>query len=141
MKYLLLSIHAEYTELIFSGKKLAEIRKTAPAESIIEKNDFIRVILYETKAGGGCGAVVGWFDLYHVMKFSSKRADIAKLACLTIKQLEAYRAGGTLAAWEITNRVRLKETLPLNIFGLQRAPQSWQWLKAPISIKIDIKKE
>lgn len=56
---LLQSIRKEWTDLIVSGKKTVEVRKKGPA--IYPLPDMIKVYIYETKARGGTGKVIGYY--------------------------------------------------------------------------------
>ena len=59
---IILSIHHKYSELILTEKKTLEIRKSAPRRGAWGGGAKDTVFLYETKADGGAGAVVGFFS-------------------------------------------------------------------------------
>lgn len=132
---IMLSIHHIHTERIFSGQKTLEIRKSAPSIT-----PFI-VYMYETKSGGGAGAVVGQFKCKEVKKtdvFSSwseelqlgkTRECIIKASCLSFSELVEYANGGDICALIVSDVIRYPVLLPLSAFGINRAPQSWQYIK------------
>lgn len=64
---IILSIHHKYSELILTEKKTLEIRKSAPRRGAWGGGAKDTVFLYETKADGGAGAVVG-FSLAVLMR-------------------------------------------------------------------------
>ena len=72
MKYILVSVKKKYVDLIFSGKKLLEMRLTAPNEDLP-----IKVFIYETfgrynnitKQYEGSGKIVGEFILNNIKEF------------------------------------------------------------------------
>lgn len=62
---ILLSICKNWAAAILSGEKRLEIRKCAPSynPNTEKRAEYpLRVVMYETKAHGGAGAVVGFFD-------------------------------------------------------------------------------
>ena len=133
---IMLSIHHKYAELIFSGAKTLEIRKTAPSGGY----PYI-IYMYETKRDGGAGAVVGFFKCGAVIKTNAfgkallyeqadgHRADIIARSCLTVEQLADYANGGDIRGIVVGTHIRFPRPRPLSDFGLTRAPQSWQYLK------------
>lgn len=132
----MLSIHHEYTELIFSGAKTLEIRKAAPRCT----GKYI-IYMYETKRNGGAGAVVGFFQSGITVitngfgtslndeDYDKARADFARAACLTEEELAEYANGATLYGLTVNTPIRFPRPRPLSDFGLTRAPQSWQYMK------------
>lgn len=60
MKGILWSIRKPHTDNIKSGKKWDEIRKRIPKDL----SPLVPNYIYETKANGGCGKVVGEFRVY-----------------------------------------------------------------------------
>lgn len=57
MTYICMSVKKEWADKILDGRKVMEIRKSAPA---VRMGEPLKVYLYETKATGA-GAVVGEF--------------------------------------------------------------------------------
>lgn len=133
---IMLSIHHKYAELIFSGAKTLEIRKTAPSGGY----PYI-IYMYETKRDGGAGAVVGFFKCGAVIKTNAfgkalfseladgHRADIVARSCLDLDKLAAYANDGDICGLVVGTHIRFPRPRPLSDFGLTRAPQSWQYLK------------
>lgn len=97
MKAILISIQKKHNENIFSGKKRFEGRKTLP--TIIPLGNYIdntstynpsqydvTCYVYEPKAGGGCGKVVGEFVCDFAQTFRPATANmkmVAKALCVT----------------------------------------------------------
>lgn len=112
-KSVLISIHPEWCELIASGKKTIEVRKTRPK---IETP--FMCYIYETKARSdmptfvdedghvlytGRGQVIGEFICRGIMQpFDSLRL-MAKESCLTEEELLTYSNGKTLYGWRIAD--------------------------------------
>lgn len=97
MKSILISIRKEHNKNIFDGTKRFEGRKTLPAIIPLgnhidntstynpSKYDVICYV-YEPKAGGGCGKVVGQFICDFAQTFHSAIADmrmVANALCVT----------------------------------------------------------
>lgn len=64
MKSVLWSISRPHTDNIKNGNKLDEIRKRIPKELTSETVNYI----YETKANGGCGKVIGEFKVQNKVR-------------------------------------------------------------------------
>lgn len=98
---IILSIHHKYSELILTEKKTLEIRKSAPRRGAWGGGAKDTVFLYETKADGGAGAVVGFFscvayeatNAFTLHDFNGKeelRRSFITRSCLTEDELVAY---------------------------------------------------
>lgn len=135
---IILPIYHEYAELILSGKKRLEIRKTVPRNICYP----CTVYLYETKAHGGEGAVVGFFNCKGIIRtnafkqqfsdtevIKAYRQDISERACLTEQQLSDYAGNGMIHGLVVNTPIRFPRPRSLSDFGLSRAPQSWQYVK------------
>ena len=62
-------------------------------------------------------------------KYEFKKAVVTEYARLTEQQLIAYANGRPCYAWEIENVVIYDEPKPLADFGIDKAPQSWCYVK------------
>ncbi len=137
---IMMSIRPEWTEKIFAGSKVIEVRRTAPhIES--ERQFPIKVYVYETKgtkAKPGAGAVIGEFTCPRVHRMNVERLrrdpllyDRFREKCgMSEGEVEDYVGKRDFAAWDIVfSPRRYAEPVPLAAFGLKRAPQSWMKLK------------
>ena len=118
MKAVLISIQPKWCELIASGKKTVEVRKTAPKL----KTPF-RCYIYETKDRRfeniavcwndgtpdfihATGKILGEFVCDEIWKINvdlrTARRTL-KDACLTAKELDAYRGYGDAYGWHISD--------------------------------------
>lgn len=114
---ILLSLKPKWWAKIASGEKTVEIRKTVPHRGMP-----FRVTVYETKEGRG--AIVGEFVVRTILKNYHNGGK----SCLTDAEIIAY--GGLNAyGWEISDVKEYKVPSTLQEFGLDRAPQSWQYVK------------
>lgn len=60
--------------------------------------------MYETKAHGGAGAVVGFFDCPGYIGTADPADEVmAQLSGLSVEQLEEYRDGGWLYGLKVRN--------------------------------------
>lgn len=125
-KEIVLSLKPKYWDLIKSGKKTIEIRKTKP------KNIFypFRVHVYVT---GGIG-VVGKFDCDKVTTTIRPEQFAGDgNSCLTEEELHEYAAGKAICGWHVQEGSVVEYGMPFPLemaTGLKHPPQSWQYLNA-----------
>jgi predicted transcriptional regulator len=136
MKAILISVRPEWAEKILNGEKTIEVRKTAPTCKLP-----MPCYVYETKNGGGRGAIVGVFMLIGLRRIYPKRFGYGddglplKRACLSNDDLAKYCGTGGyyyfnhLCGWEIRNPETFRKPKPLSGFGLKRPPQSWRYIE------------
>lgn len=125
MTEILMSIHHRYAELIYSGEKTVELRKTAPKAL---DGDGLKVYLYDTKLKSITGVVYVKF-IHEITEIGPKLLDNS---CLNLEEIEVYRAKGKgkLYAWEIcgVDEYGPDWLLPEDLRA-QRAPQAWQYVR------------
>ena len=121
----LLSIRPVWCRKIFRHEKLVELRKSSPRIAAP-----FRVYLYETKEGRG--AVVGECTCWFVEKAVQRSYSpvILESSCLSFEQINEYGKGKTVYGWYLAKVTEYKDLRPLSDFGVQRAPQSWCYVKA-----------
>ena len=134
MKEYIMSIRPEWVELIRSGNKLVDVRATAPNPRRMSASDPATVWIYETKAGGGRGAVVGWFKCPAIRQSNMYREDrrrqASHMSCVNeegLLAMQGKRAG--LWLWEIDDPQWLDRPRALAEFGIKCPPMSWSGLK------------
>lgn len=117
MKSILLSIKPKYVELIASGQKTIEVRKTAPQEVPFKcyiyetKGQYVKFTHgAHTKYGYGRGKVIGEFVCDKVymsfvgyMKNEPCYWDILNGSCLTKDEIMNYGKWKTLYGWHISD--------------------------------------
>lgn len=124
MNEILLSLHPKYWELIKSGKKTIEVRKTKPQKA----RPVFRVFVYVT---GGVG-VVGCFDCDMVIQTTPERMAKFGESCLTEAELAEYAEGKPLFGWHIAPGSIVEYEAPFELeraTGCKKPPQSWQYLR------------
>lgn len=138
---ILISIRPKWVELIKSGQKIDEIRKTKPAR--LGSTPFYRVFIYET---GGKG-VIGSFilrNVHYVQAWEDEVTGEKHLGntiglrhCVDDLELWEYlHKGGQKPgkpypggwAWHISELQMFEKPMKLEQFGLKRPPQSWCYL-------------
>ena len=145
MRAVLLSTRAKYCELIASGKKIIEVRKTRPKI----KPPF-KCYIYCTKRfdkspgldgyfqGKYCGKVIGEFICDNITRFDVPypafrheidRTDIIKKSCMRYYDLHRYAYHDDLFAWNISEIKIYNIPKEISDFGLKRAPQSWCYVE------------
>jgi predicted transcriptional regulator len=135
---ILISIKPKWCELIFSGQKIDEIRRTKPNGAW---NGPYTVYVWQTGNGGVVGKftvrrftyVQAWKDLDGEKHLGN---TFGLCHCIDPHELFDYLykpaapgkpyPGGW--AWRIEDPVKFDKPLPLSDFGLKRPPQSWQYV-------------
>lgn len=122
----LASIRPFWCGKILNRSKSVELRKTYPraAEGLPFK-----VYMYETKPGAG--AVVGEFICWFIEKAGGRpyQISIVQGSCLESAEIAEYAKGKAVYGWHISNVIKYDMPIPLERFGLTRAPQSWCYVK------------
>lgn len=134
MKSVLISIRPEWCELIASGKKTIEVRKTVP-----KLETPFKCYIYETQGKTevpwmdeeghmifrGRGMVIGEFECKDVLDFTLDpyghheyfiSDDDLEASCLTYEELWNYGKGKTLYGWYISDLKIYDKPKPLSKF-------------------------
>ncbi|MBQ3716634.1 MAG: ASCH domain-containing protein [Fibrobacter sp.] len=125
MKEILMSIHHKWAQLIYSGEKTLELRKTAPKG--FEKGE-IKVYLYETDLKSITGVIS--VNFCHIITEITPK--IVENSCLSLEEIEQYKAKGRgkLYGWEICGVDEYgPDWLYPEDLHIKRAPQSWQFVR------------
>ena len=135
---ILMSIKPKWCELIFSGQKIDEIRRTKPQWS----NGWTYTVYVWQTGGGG---IIGRFTVRHftfVQAWMDSDGEkhigntVGLRHCINDEELFDYLyskkkenncyPGGW--AWRIEEAEKFEKPLQLSDFGLKRPPQSWQYI-------------
>ena len=136
---IILSIKPKWAELIYSGKKTIEWRKSFPKRENIEC-----VYLYETAPVKKITGFFVWNDFVTLYFFEPipkeyknlphSTRNIVSAGCVPFEDLKKYNGDGIkLFGWKIEKPQQYKEPLPLSMFNFERPPQSWcyDWSNLP----------
>ena len=130
MKAIMLSIHPEWAEKIYSGEKTVEWRKTVPHKLNAASR---KVFLYETSP---VCKVTGYFDLLIPIEIDAvnirKELDeeYVERGCVPVDDLVKYQGKKNIIyAWVFKHFVKFDKPKTLADFGVERAPQSWQYVE------------
>ncbi len=150
MKAVLMSIRPKWCELIASGKKTVEVRKSKP-----KLDTPFKVYIYETnwrdntywkhRHKGRLGKVIGEFVCDWVIgtcpwrlkgntgfcaKRTEKETNLPDMACLTLEEIEQYAGskGRGVYGWHISDLVIYDEPRELSEFR-KHSPQSWCYVE------------
>jgi predicted transcriptional regulator len=131
---LLLSIHPNYSELIFSGEKTFELRRRLPK---LSHGDVVWV--YETAP---TQAIVGSFvvEKLHLASPQTIWRKTGILSCVKKNKFDTYYAGCPLAfAIGIQNAIRLKRKIDLSTLKAKwqgfSPPQSFRYVPDEINLR------
>lgn len=132
MKPVLLSIQRPHTDNIKALIKNIEVRKSRP-----KQDTPFPCYIYETKAKGGCGKVIGEFVCNNIYDCRDLNLDDI---CLTVEEWLKYTNGhkGIVYGWHISDLKiydNPKELSEFSKYGfgepvpLKRPPQSWMYVE------------
>jgi len=120
----LLSVRPRWCRKILKREKPVELRKSRP-----RLKGAFRVYLYETRQGRG--AVVGECICLAV-EIAAPRIyspEMVEGSCLSIEEIDTYANGRPVYGWYLAKITEYKHPRPLSDFNLQRAPQSWCYIR------------
>lgn len=133
MQELLISIKRPHTDHIFAGTKTVELRRTVPRYQPDGQpiKYPLRVWMYESRAEGGAGGIVGHFLCRGYAGTKGEHLlEMAERAQVTFQRLRQYAADGWVYGWNIDSPAKLPKPVPLGKIGLKHPPQSWRYLDA-----------
>jgi predicted transcriptional regulator len=127
MTDIILSIHPQWAEKIYSGEKTVEVRKTEPDWFKSAPDHRPLIYLYETSPIKKITGLVFLNWIYGVDKedLIHLPASLVDGSCLSRKELLEYSNGKDLYFWELKDP--FKFDAPQDIKG--SVPQSWRYLK------------
>lgn len=139
MKEILMSIHHEWANLIFSQKKTVELRKNIPVirnsvnnpihcRELLFDSGALVVYIYDTDQK----SVTGRIYIDRITEITEISDEIVSQSCVNRDEIEKYKAQGKgkLYAWHIVEADYFgKDWLHLKDLGAKRAPQSWQFVR------------
>lgn len=138
MPTIIMTIKRRHLRNMESGIKRYELRKTVPRRT---DGKPCRVLLC---VSGGGGDIVAEFTADRFVNLTgADPVELARLACITAAEAEGYRrkGRGKLYGWAVRDFRRYPardRPLHINDIGLNRPPQSWQYVRVPYAdIKID----
>lgn len=138
MPTIIMTIKPRHLRNMASGIKRYELRKTVPRRT---GGKPCRVLLC---VSGGGGDIVAEFTADRFIDLTeADPVELARLACITAAEADGYRrkGRGRLYGWGVRDfRMFPVKGRPLHIndIGLDRPPQSWQYVRVPYAeIKID----
>lgn len=132
MKPILISIQRPHTDNIKALIKNIEVRKSRP-----KQDTPFPCYIYETKAKGGCGKVIGEFVCDEI--YDCRDLLLGDI-CLTVEEWLKYTDGhkGIVYGWHISDLKiydKPKELSEFSKYGfdepvpLKRPPQSWMYVE------------
>lgn len=135
----LMSIHHEWADLIFSQKKTVELRKTIPKfkdcsgmpyhyTELLFENGALEVYLYDTDQK----SVTGRIYIDRITEITEISDEIVSQSCVNRDEIEKYKAQGKgkLYGWEICGVDEYgPDWLYPEDLHIKRAPQSWQFVR------------
>lgn len=145
MKPILISIQRPHTDNIKALIKNIEVRKSRP-----KQDTPFPCYIYETKAKGGCGKIIGEFECDNIYDCRDLLLDDI---CLTVEEWLKYTNGhkGIVYGWHISDLKiydKPKELSEFSKYGfdepvpLKCPPQSWMYVEGEaVKALEDMRKE
>ena len=134
---ILMSIKPKWCELIKTGEKIDEIRKTRPKGRVFPE----RVLIYQTENGGVIGEftlrkltfIQAWLDgdgTKHLGNTFGLRHCIPdhELFDYLYKETTPGKPYSGGWAWRIEDLIIYDKPKSLNLYGIKRPPQSWRYV-------------
>lgn len=122
-----ISIRPEWWHKITIGRKDVEIRKSFPTRlmrmDIPEKNGFTAAVHVS-----GTPDISGFIHFYEI---TTNKTRMITGSGMTEEEFEAYSNDVTVFGWCLDSVQKLKKQIPLEEFGITKAPQSWVYAKQP----------
>lgn len=121
MPTVLLSLHEKWWNKMMSGEKVLELRKSRPKEETP-----LRVLVYIT---GGV-EVMGEFICPEVLEIKNF-TEAEKQSKVSARDIHHYAAGSRckIYGWRVAAVQQYEKAIALSELGIQRAPQSWRYIK------------
>ena len=127
MKGILLPVHPQWSAMIYAGVKRYELRKNEPRDKAFLRQTERPVYLYET----GTGLVTGmcFFEAARVCEMAT---EASFYSCVPTERVLKYGTGrdNKYHLWLVSDAGRFGTPLPVTLFGVSRAPQSWCYVEA-----------
>ena len=123
MKSVLLSLKSQWWELMKTGEKTLEIRKSRPRDIDLPA----RVLVYLPKPDG---RIVGEFQVEHFVE-TDKFGGLERRSMVPLWKLEEYAGGDLLYGWTVDDVVEYDVPQDLESIGVEHAPQSWMYVDIP----------
>lgn len=123
MNTIILSIHKQYCDLIFGGKKRFEFRKSVPSHAVSS------ILVYEAK---GSGKIIGELTIEDALigppdEIWSQTKDVAGIDKESF--FNYYRGKQKVVAYVIKSAHKYEKPKSLSDFGISRPPQNYIWVK------------
>ncbi len=133
MKKILISIKRRWADDILEGRKTVELRKTKPAgKTDANGYQYAHDMAYIVSTPGNCIIGLAQVNLYtsingalneYAPGISGKK--LLRDACVSREEFSAY---APKFSWELSYPVRFYVPVPLDAIGINRPPQSWQYM-------------
>lgn len=129
---IMLSIKPKWAKLIYNGKKKIEWRKNIPQIYF----PGMKIYIYETAPVckvTGCFMLCDYFSKKAAFGIANPKRhlnSVFKLGRVSLKELIKYQGNSKFVyGWNVHDPQKFDEPKSLSEFGIQRAPQSWQYIK------------
>lgn len=126
MKGILLAVRPNWSAMIYAGVKRYELRKNEPRDKGFLRQIDKPIYIYET----GTGLVTGMcaFEAARGCEMATEASFYSKVPTERVLKY-GPGADGKYHLWRVSGAGRFSTPLPVTLFGLARAPQSWCYVE------------
>jgi len=126
VKGIMLAIRPNWASMIYAGVKRNELRKSEPRDKEFLRQPERPIYLYET----GTGLITGMCN-FEAATVCTKASDAAFYSTVPPERVLQYGPGrdGKYHLWSVSGAGRFSTPLPVSLFGISRAPQSWCYVE------------
>lgn len=125
-KCVLLSLKPQWWELIRSGEKTLEIRRTRPTGVVLP----VRVIVYVSEP---INMIVGEFlSGYFIRNSRSNFPNLPRRSRVPLDELTRYANGNDLFAWDVSDVTEYEQKMSLESMGIKDPPQEWRYMEVDV---------
>lgn len=124
MSAIILPIKKQYSDQIFAGTKIYELRKSVPKQPVN------KILVYESQ---GCGKIVGELEISETLRLPvndlwRQVRDYAGISCEGFHKYFNGRAFGY--AYRIVSATIYDEPIPITNYGLKMPPQGFAYVNS-----------
>lgn len=133
MKAVLISVRPKWCELIASGEKTIEVRKSVPKVELPFRGYIYKSRTNEKGENGRGGYVIGKFVCERITDYGIVRPETYGEYAgtgLSAAEMAAYSAGRPVYGWRISDLRIYDMPRELTEYGIKRPPQSFCYVEA-----------
>lgn len=124
MSTIILPIKKVYSDQIFAGTKIYELRKSIPKQPVN------KILVYESQ---GCGKVIGEIEISETLRLpvNDLWRQVRNYAGISCDGFHKYFNGATFGyAYRIVSATLYDDPIPISEYGLKMPPQGFAYVRS-----------